>query len=132
MDTQPTCSCSGSNDLLFCCSGAADVAEIGDRAVRSIHKAGAARMFCVAGIAAKVETIEVNTLAADRLFVIDGCDSDCAKKTMEAGGFPNFTHLRVTDLGFEKGKTPVRDERIALVATKIRELLRTAPRPGAA
>ena len=125
MDSQATCSCRGSNDLMFCCSGAADVAEIGDRAVRSINKAGAARMFCVAGIAAKVETIEVNTLAADRLIVVDGGDSDCAKKTMLAGGLPNFAHLRVTDLGFEKGKTPVRDDRIALVAAKIRELLRS-------
>lgn len=126
MTAEPTCSCSGWNNLMFCCSGAADVAEIGDRAVRSVSKAGAARMFCVAGIAAKIETIEVSTLGAERLVVVDGCDSDCAKKTMIAGGFPNFIHLRVTDLGFEKGKTPVREERIQLVAAKIRELLRAA------
>ena len=109
---------------MFSCSGAADIAEIGDRAVRIIHKAGDAKMFCLAGIAGKVELIEVNTRGADRILVVDGCDSDCAKKTMELGGYTEFIHLRVSDLGMEKGKTPVTDERIALVAAKLRELFR--------
>jgi uncharacterized metal-binding protein len=108
---------------MFCCSGAADTAEIGDRAVRVLHKAGDARMFCLAGIAGKVELIDVNSREADRLLVVDGCDSDCAKKTMELGGFTGFIHLRVSDLGMEKGKSPVTEERIGTVAVKLRELL---------
>ena len=127
MATQPKCSCSGSIDLMFCCSGAADIAEIGDRAVRVLHKAGDAKMFCLAGIAGKVELIEVNTRAADRMLVVDGCDSDCAKKTMEIGGFADFIHFRVSDLGMEKGKTPVTEELVAMVAGKLRELLGKLP-----
>jgi len=123
MNIRPKCSCSGNTDLMFSCSGAADIAEIGDRAVRTLHKAGDAKMFCLAGIAGKVELIEVNTRGADRILVVDGCDSDCAKKTMEFGGFTDFIHLRVSDLGMEKGKTPVTDERIARVAAKLRDLL---------
>jgi uncharacterized metal-binding protein len=123
MNIRPKCSCSGNTDLMFSCSGAADIAEIGDRAVRTLHKAGDAKMFCLAGIAGKVELIEVNTRGADRILVVDGCDSDCAKKTMEFGGFTDFIHLRVSDLGMEKGKTPVTDERIAMVAAKLRDLL---------
>ena len=123
MNIRPKCSCSGNTDLMFSCSGAADIAEIGDRAVRALHKAGDAKMFCLAGIAGKVELIEVNTRGAYRILVVDGCDSDCAKKTMEFGGSTGFIHLRVSDLGMEKGKTPVTDERIALVAAKLRELL---------
>jgi uncharacterized metal-binding protein len=115
--------CSGSTDLLFSCSGAADLAEIGDRAVRMLHKAGDAKMFCLAGISGKVELIEVNTRGADRLLVVDGCDSDCARKTMEFGGFTDFIHFRVSDLGLEKGKTPVTDERVEMVAAKLRESL---------
>lgn len=80
-------------------------------------------MYCLAGISGRVETIEVNALAADRLVVVDGCDSDCAKKTMIAGDIRRFEHLRVSDLGFEKGKTPATDDRIALVAAKIRDVL---------
>ena len=123
MNIRPKRSCSGNPDLMFSCSGAADIAEIGDRAVRALHKAGDAKMFCLAGIAGKVELIEVNTRGADRILVVDGCDSDCARKTMEFGGFTGFIHLRVSDLGMEKGKTPVTDERIAMVAAKLRELL---------
>ncbi len=123
MEIRPKCSCSGSTDLMFSCSGAADLAEIGDRAVRMLHEAGDAKMFCLAGIAGKVEQIEVNTRGADRLLVVDGCDSDCAKKTMQLGGFSDFVHFRVSDLGWEKGKTPATDERIAVVGAKLRELL---------
>ncbi|MCX6622498.1 MAG: putative zinc-binding protein [Acidobacteria bacterium] len=110
---------------MFSCSGAADLAEIGDRAVRHLHKAGDAKMYCLAGIAGKVELIEVNTRGAGRILVVDGCDSDCARKTMELGGFTEFAHLRVSDLGMEKGKTPVTGERIAEVAAKLRQLLGT-------
>jgi uncharacterized metal-binding protein len=123
MNIRPKYSCSGYTDLMFSCSGAADLAEIGDRAVRSLHKAGDAKMFRLAGIAGKVELIEVNTRAADRILVVDGCDSDCAKKKMKFGGYTDFIHLRVSDLGMEKGKTPVTDGRIAVVAAKLRELL---------
>ena len=126
MVIRPKCSCSGSTDLMFSCSGAADIAEIGDRAVRALHKAGDAKMFCLAGIAGKVELIELNTRGADRLLVVDGCDTDCAKKTMEIGGFTDFIHFRVSDLGLEKGKTPVTDERITMVAAKLRELFGTS------
>ncbi len=115
---------------MFSCSGAADLAEIGDRAVRALHKAGDARMFCLAGIAGKVELIEVNTRGADRLLVVDGCDSDCAKKTMQIGGLTDFIHIRVSDLGLEKGKTPVTDDRIEMVAGKLRELLGRQPAVG--
>ena len=128
MDVQPKCTWSGSNDLLFSCSGAADIAELGDRAVRSLHRTGEARMFCLAGIAGNVELIVTKTREADRLIVVDGCDSDCAKRTMEAGGFSCFTHIRVSDLGYEKGKTEVTPDRVNLVANKLRELLDGTPR----
>ena len=61
MNIQKKCSCAGYTDLMFSCSGAADLAEIGDRAVRTLHKTGDAKMFCLAGISGKVENIEVNT-----------------------------------------------------------------------
>ena len=84
-------------------------------------------MFCLAGIAGDVELIVVNSRAANRTVVVDGCDSDCAKKTMEKQGFAEFDHIRVTDLGWEKGKTPVTEERIQEVATRLRQLLSNEP-----
>ena len=127
MKITPKCGCNGGPDLMFCCSGAADTAEIADRAVRTLHKAGEAKMFCLAGIAGEVELIVVNTRAANQTLVVDGCDSDCARKTMQRNGFNDFVHFRVTDLGWEKGKTPVTEERIAEAAAKLRALLAEAP-----
>ena len=121
------CGCNGGPDLMFCCSGAADTAEIADQAVRTLHRAKEAKMFCLAGIAGGVELIVVNTQAANRMLVVDGCDSDCAKKTMEKNGFFDFTHFRVTDLGWEKGKTPVTEERVSEAAGRLRHLLSEAP-----
>lgn len=126
MEIRPKCACNGAPDLMFCCSGVADTAEIGDRAVRKLHKQGVARMYCLAGIPAKAEVIVQNAQAAGKILVVDGCDTDCARLTMEAGGFNGFMHLRVTDLGVEKGKTPVTDERIAEVADRVRQLLTAA------
>ena len=123
MKITPKCGCNGGPDLMFCCSGAADTAEIADQAVRTLHRAKEAKMFCLAGIAGEVELIVMNTQAANRMLVMDGCDSDCAKKTMEKNGFGDFVHFRVTDLGWEKGKTPVSGERVAEAAARLRQLL---------
>jgi Uncharacterized conserved protein len=112
---------------MFCCSGAADTAEIADLAVRELHKAKDARMFCLAGIAGDVELIVMNSQSANRMLVVDGCDSDCAKKTMQKNGFNDFVHFRVTDIGWEKGKTPVTTDRVAEAATRLRTLLQEAP-----
>jgi uncharacterized metal-binding protein len=49
------------------------------------------------------------------IFVIDGCPVDCGKKIMDKNGFTNYAYLRVTDLGFKKGQTPVTGEVINTV-----------------
>jgi uncharacterized metal-binding protein len=126
MKITPKCAWLGDRDLMFSCSGAADTAEIADRAVRSLHKAKEALMYCLAGIAGGVELIVVNAKGADRILVVDGCDSDCAKKTMEKNGFNGFVHLRVTDMGWEKGKTTPTEERVAEAADALRSLLANA------
>jgi uncharacterized metal-binding protein len=123
MNIRPKCGCSEAAELMFCCSGVADTAEIADRAVRLLHRERAARMYCLAGVPARTETIVNGARTASRIIVIDGCETDCARLTMEAGGFSDFTHLRVTDLGMEKTKSPVTEERIQRVAERIRQLL---------
>jgi uncharacterized metal-binding protein len=75
------------------------------------------------GIGGRVGGIMATTESADTVLVIDGCPLNCAKKTMEAAGFQKFTHLLLTDLGIEKGKSPVNDERINLVVQKAKQLI---------
>ena len=116
-------SCCGGTKLIFACSGTADVGEIADQAARQLTKEGAGKMFCLAGVGGRVEGIMKTTEAADTILAIDGCSLDCVKKTLEQAGFDRFTHLRVTNLGMEKGKTQMREENITQVTTKGTELL---------
>jgi uncharacterized metal-binding protein len=115
--------CSGGPKLIFACSGAADVGAISDLAARKMMKDGVGQMFCLAGVGGKVEPIMQKTKSASMILAIDGCGLDCVKKTMEQGGFSQFVHMRVTDLGMEKGKSPAIDENVDKVCQKGAELL---------
>lgn len=113
-----------SNDpMIFPCSGASDTGAIADGAARGLARHGVAKMYCLAGIGAKVEQIVTNTEAAERLVSLDGCENDCSRKMLEAAGFTPVLHLRITDLGMEKGKTPVTQERIREVMDEIQRRL---------
>ena len=124
MSDNGKCSCCGDPRLLFSCSGAADTAELGDRAARKVSRSGEAKMYCLAGVGGDVEMIVNNTRAAEKLVVIDGCDTDCAAKLLRKCGFEEFQHLRVTDLGYEKGQSPVTEEAIDRVAGQVLALAR--------
>jgi uncharacterized metal-binding protein len=102
--------------LIFPCSGASDVGEIADRAARKITADGVGKMYCLAGVGGRVGNIMVSTRAAGKILAIDGCPHDCAKNTLEQAGFADFEHIRLSDIGLEKGESPVTEERIEQVA----------------
>jgi uncharacterized metal-binding protein len=117
---QASCSCGCStvkttSRLVFSCSGAADVGELADRAARNLTREGLGKMFCLAGIGGRVSSILKTTEAATSLLAIDGCPLDCAKKSLEEAGFTKVHHVRLSDLGFEKGQTFITDQNIAKV-----------------
>jgi uncharacterized metal-binding protein len=109
--------------LVFPCSGASDVGSLTDRAARQMTADQTGKMYCLAGIGGRVEGIMANTKGAASVLVVDGCKEECARKTMELAGFKNFQHLKLVDLGFEKGETRVTAARIREVAAKGAELL---------
>lgn len=109
--------------MIFACSGAADVGEIADRAARELTKNGMGKMFCLAGVGGRVSGLMKKTEEASDILAIDGCDLDCTKNCLEQAGFTRFKHLRVTDLGMEKGKTPATEEKIVKVVAKGKELV---------
>ncbi|MHC4623471.1 MAG: putative zinc-binding protein [Planctomycetota bacterium] len=115
--------CGAASKLIFACSGAADLGEISDRAARRLSRDGVGKMFCLAGIGGKVEPIISAAKSASMLLAIDGCGLDCARSCLEQGGFEDFQHLRITDMGMEKGKSPVTDQRISEVADMVKDLL---------
>lgn len=91
---------------------------LSDQAARQMTLDGTGKMYCLAGIGGRVEGIMANTRAAARVLVIDGCPQECARKTMELAGFKDFQHLKLAELGFKKGETPLTPAHIRQVAAK--------------
>ena len=110
-----SCQCAAAPRLVFACSGASDVGHLTDLAAREMTKRGVAQMFCLAGIGGRVSGIMASTEAAAGILVLDGCPLECGRRTMEQAGFKNFVHVRVTNLGFERGKSPPTPERVQQV-----------------
>lgn len=74
-------------------------------------------MYCLAGIGGNIRGVIATAKEADQILLIDGCNLDCAKKTLEARGFEQFIHFRVTDKGMEKSKSSATDDRISEIVT---------------
>lgn len=116
MTEKSKCACGVAPKLIFPCSGGSDVGKLTDEAARKLTKEGKGRMYCLAGIGGRVPGIIETTKSAAKVVVIDGCPLDCAKNTMLQAGFKGFEHLRLTDIGLEKGKSPVTADSVAKVA----------------
>jgi len=123
MTEKKECLCSGGPKIIFPCSGAADVGAIADLAARKLNKEGAGKMYCLAGVGGRVDGIMKTTASASYILAIDGCPLECARHTLEQAGFKNYSHIQVTALGLEKGKSPATEEAVNRVADKGRELL---------
>ena len=115
--------CQGGPTLVYSCSGAADVGHIADLAARKLTAEGIGQMFCLAGVGGRVEPIMKKTATAATLLAIDGCALDCVKATLQQAGFERFEHLRVTDLGLEKGKSPADEANVGKVVVEARSRL---------
>lgn len=116
------CACGRAPKFIFPCSGGSNTGELSDRVARELNRTTDGKMYCLAGIGGNVSGIVESTKSADKIVVIDGCAVDCAKKTLEQRGFTSFVHVRITDLGVEKGKTKVTPELIASLTDRIRTM----------
>lgn len=120
------CACSTAPTLIFPCSGGSDCGAVSDQAARQLTREGAGRMYCLAGIGGHVDGILTNARAAGKVLAIDGCALDCARKTLEHAGIAVTAHVRMSDLGMEKGKTPADAANIGMVASTGRDALARA------
>lgn len=114
--------CSGSDTLIFACSGAADVGAVADKAAREMTKRDIGQMFCLAGIGGRIQPILQKTEAAKKILAIDGCSMNCVKSSLEIAGF-QFSHLQLGDIGMVKGQTPPTEEIVNKVVAKGNEMI---------
>jgi uncharacterized metal-binding protein len=119
-----SCNCSGTSTLIFSCSGAADVGELADRVSRKLTRDGSGKLYCLAGLGAELDNFIATTKESSRILAIDGCPVDCAKKVLQKNGFTDVEFLRITDLGYVKGKTAVTESIIDAVTTQASDLLK--------
>ena len=124
MSEKNKCACGTAPKLIFTCSGSSDVGAIADQAARKLTKDGAGKMYCLAGIGGRVSGIMASTEGAAMILAIDGCPVNCARKTLELAGFKKIKHLALSDIGLQKGQSPVTPENIDKVAQKAAPLLR--------
>jgi uncharacterized metal-binding protein len=100
--------------MVLACSGASDVGHITDLVARKLRDNGIRKMNCLAVVGASIEK-SIEDFKKKNILVIDGCPIDCGKKIMDKNEFKNYNYIRVTDLGYKKGQTPVSDNVINAV-----------------
>jgi uncharacterized metal-binding protein len=123
MNDSNTNVCTAAPTLVFACSGAADVGAVADRAARELTAKGAGKMYCLAGIGGRVPGILKTTAEAEKILAIDGCPLDCVRLSLEEAGFTGFEHMKVTDLGLEKGRSPATEENVGRVVQAALDVL---------
>lgn len=122
MPEERCCACSSAPAIVFSCSGAADVGALADLAARRLSAESSGRMACLAALGAGLEGFIEAAGTASRTLAIDGCRTDCARLILENAGIRGFSHVRVTDLGFEKGSSPVTAGNVSILLERCRSL----------
>jgi uncharacterized metal-binding protein len=116
-EKQKNCLCGDEDYIVIACSGASDLGQITDAVARKLRDNKVRKMNCLAAVGAEIEP----TIAAFKkanLLLIDGCPVDCGKKMLDKAGISGYKYIRITDLGYQKGQTPVTDEVIHAVYEK--------------
>ncbi len=122
---QEKCSCDNQTpQTVFACSGAADLGQLSDLVARRMHLQGDRQMKCLAFIGAGIDSM-INSVRDSDMLVIDGCPLDCGKLTMERNQLTNYTHIRLTDLGFIKGETPANPKHVEEACCRIDKALKS-------
>jgi uncharacterized metal-binding protein len=111
------CLCGASEYIVLSCSGACDLGQITDLVARKLSKEGVRKMNCLAVVGAGIEK-SIEDFKTKNILMLDGCPVDCGKQILDKAGIEDYKYLRITDLGFTKGQTPVTGEIISQVYEK--------------
>jgi len=109
-----SCLCGVSEYMVLACSGACDLGQITDLVARKLRDNGVRKMNCLAVVGAGIEK-SIEDFKKKNILLLDGCPIDCGKQILDKAGFKDYKYLRITDLGYKKGQTPVTEEVIKKV-----------------
>jgi len=112
-----SCLCGVSEYMVLACSGACDLGQVTDLVARKLRDNGVRKMNCLAVVGAGIEK-SIEDFKTKNILLLDGCPIDCGKQILDKAGFTDYKYMRVTDLGYKKGQTPVTEEVIKTVYDK--------------
>lgn len=106
--------------IVYACAGCSDVGEVSDLVGRKLRKDGYAQptASCLAGIGANIQSFINTAKSVDEVITVDGCGVACARKIIEGIGITPKAHI-LTDMGLEKGNTPVTEDLISDLSNRI-------------
>lgn len=82
------------------------------------------KIYCLAGIGARIDGMVESVKSAKRLVSIDGCQVACAKKTIEHAGLKVTDWICVTDEGISKSHNILLEQPdIEFITQRVKELL---------
>lgn len=110
--------------LLFACSGMANTGLLSDRVMRALAKEKVGNGTCLAAIGAGLSGYLESARSATRNIVLDGCPVACGAKIFQRQGI-NFEHHIMTEYGPEKGKTPITEELVEEITTRVKSKLQS-------
>jgi uncharacterized metal-binding protein len=110
-------------NMILACSGGSNVGQIANRAAVELTREESGKMFCLAGIGGHLSGFVQSARDVPQMIAIDGCETGCAKTTLEHAEVAMKGYLVVTGLGIEKNKnfTLTRDE-----VQKVKDAIRKA------
>lgn len=115
----PCTSISPEDITILPCSGASNVGQLSHAAAVALSRDGFGKMFCLAGIGAGLEPFITVVQKAQRSIIVDGCQTACARRTLEKEGIDCTNHLVITDLGIAKNDDQPDSESLQLVKDAI-------------
>jgi len=116
-NVKSSCLCGVTEYNVVSCSGASDLGQLSDIVARKLRDNNIRKMNCLAMIAIDNKPL-IESFQNANVLVIDGCPVDCGRKILENAGLKEFNHLRLTDLGYLKGKTTPSKEVITAIYEK--------------
>ncbi|MBM4287720.1 MAG: zinc-binding protein [Deltaproteobacteria bacterium] len=113
--------------MFLACAGGSNVGQLSNRAAVELTQEGFGKLFCLAGVGARLSGFVQSARDIDELVVIDGCELGCARAILEHAEVPLKNYLVITEMGIEKNKNlNLNPEDIIQVKERVKKLAQTA------
>lgn len=123
-DANLICECRAEEIIILPCSGGSNCGQITNQVAVSLDTLDVGRIYCLAGIGAHIDGMVESARGVKRIVALDGCQTACAKKTIEHAGLTVTDWICVTNEGIDKShKLLLEQEDIELIIDKTRKLL---------